>query len=107
MRAGNRPERENQYGENSAGGKCVAQKCQRAVSVRQLRGHDAGADYGRQQKCRTKPFGGGALRERGHQVGSVAFAVAPAERPISFGFFCRLSRSSKRNGNAVNIPMRC
>jgi hypothetical protein len=64
-----------------------ARRCRHSELLR----HDAEADDGREQKCRPQPFAKRALRQRGHQVGSFAFAVAPCMRPISLSRCWKLS----------------
>ena len=60
----------------------------------------------RDEERSAECFGAEALGQGCLHFGSAAFAVAPAMRPISLSFFCRLSWSSERNGNAVKMPMR-
>jgi len=56
MRAGNRPEYQDEDNEDRAGWYRVAQKRKRDVPVRELLGHDARADHGCQQEGRAQPF---------------------------------------------------
>jgi hypothetical protein len=69
-------EHQDQHGEDRAGRDRVAEQRERVVTARKLLRHDAGADHGRQQECSSEPLRKDTLRKRGHQPGSVAFAVA-------------------------------
>ena len=59
VRARHRAERQDQHGENRAGRQRVAEQRERAISARELRGHDPRADDGREQER-----GAQALRAR-------------------------------------------
>ena len=48
VRARHRAERQNQHRKNGPGRDCVAKKRERAVTARELRGHDAAADDARE-----------------------------------------------------------
>jgi hypothetical protein len=91
MGAGQRPEHHDQSSQHSACRNRVAQECQRIVSVREPRGHDAGTDHGREQKCCAQPFRENTLGDWRHQVGPGACAFAACIRPISASLCCRLS----------------
>jgi hypothetical protein len=62
MRAGQRPEGQDQNHENGPGRQGVTQQGERPVTTRELRGHDAGADDGREQERRSQTFRKSALR---------------------------------------------
>jgi hypothetical protein len=56
MRAGKRPEDQDQHGQNRACRYGVAQQRERDVSAGEPLGHDAGADDRRQQERGAQPF---------------------------------------------------
>ena len=91
MRARQRTEYQDQHHQHRAGRQRVAQQRQRDVTARELLRHDAGADHGGEQERRAEPLGGERVARAAASGGSVAFAVAPSMRPISFSFACRLS----------------
>jgi hypothetical protein len=63
MRARNRTKRQDEDGEYRAGRNRVAQERNRAVALRQLERHYAGADHGREQKGRSESLARNPLRE--------------------------------------------
>lgn len=97
VRTRHRAKRQDQDSENRSGRKRVAEKRERAVTTRELRGHDATADNARKQECRSQ-----ALRNYAPHVGSAALPT----RPISRSWFCSVSPSSERSGSDVKMPMR-
>src|SRR5262249_45901695 len=105
VRARKWAEYQDQHGEDRAGRERIAKERDCVVPCEFSR-HDAGADDRCEQKGGPQPFAKCALRQRGHQLGSFAFAVAPSMRPISSSRRCKLSRSRLRIGSAVKIPMR-
>jgi hypothetical protein len=90
MRTGKGAEYQDQDSKDRAGRQRIAEQRKRVIA-RELLRHDAGADHGREQKCRPQPFAKCALRQRRHQLGSFTFAVAPSMRPICLSRCCRLS----------------
>ena len=83
MRAGQRPEDQDQHDQNRAGRQRVAQERQRDVTAGKLLRHDAGADHGGEQERRAERFGDSARAAATASAAPRAFAVAPSPRPIS------------------------
>src|SRR6202050_488382 len=106
MRTGNWAECQYENRENGTRWKGIAEERQRPAAAGELCGHDAGTNDAGEQKSCAQTLGDTTLRQRGLHVGSATFPVAPSMRPISLSFFCRLSWSSERSGNAVKIPIR-
>ncbi len=85
MRARDRPEGQDQDGEDRARRNRVAEKGQGAVPPGELQGHDARADDGREEKGGSDRFGRQTALEIGQRA-SRAVGVAPSRRPISCSF---------------------
>ena len=82
MRAGNRPEDQNQHDKDRPGRQGVAQQGESDVAARKLRRHDAGADDGCQQEGGSQAFGQEAAGE------SFSHGSAPILRAMRRAFAC-------------------
>ena len=69
VRAGDRAEEQDEYGQDRAGRQRVAKKRQGVVSAGEPEGHDPGAHHGREQDRRTYALCRGAPRKLGPRHG--------------------------------------